>query len=608
LPTKNNLAENPDDNQPKDAPPTNSEELSTYRKHSMDYFTKDGVTLRTGFSNIRNWFLLCIRELMDNGIDFLIRHYKGADNTIITVEIFKDDTLFHLKVKNSNNSNFDVFKNKAAIFDYEQRYGSKQDLHVVSRGMLGDAMKQILAFGHILMHFDNDGRTSFQDKHWNRPLVIRHNKKEYRLYLKVNKSKQTAFTKIEKISSKLTDPSTEIEFTLPIPTEVQSGNGLTRLHIEEFCKKYPLLTTDISFKFEITDNSPPVHLPSESKDETISNPEETIAQSVLNAFSSESPRATIKIEYDALHPISTESWSKQNSVYSYTPEEFKRRFVNIDPVQAANTTVYNILQSYREGTNLGRTSEHEISVTELLNLPERKCSQKIQSFYRQLKTALSPPEKLILPYSNNKGERKNALVTRLNFLYPNLDKDRNKAAYKAIHAKYTNEIVSYPYFFEILAIPFADPITTKHNIEFIGAVNYSISPKQNSNLFEGDYRHYIIDQDPYSPTKDILGVLEAFGFHSYAHETVKIPCLIIANLVTPRRDPHGQDKSRIDITPFAGTIVDAVRRLASDIKTYRALGIHFSSPKERANAEYFPSGRGQLEGLLTKYLRENHGL
>jgi hypothetical protein len=140
------------------------------------------------------------------------------------VEFFKEDTLFHLKVKNSNNSNFDVFKNKAAIFDYEQRYGSKQDLHVVSRGMLGDAMKQILAFGHILMHFDNNGSTSFQDKHWNRPLIIRHNKKEYRLYLKVNKSKQTAVTKIEKTSSKLTVPSTEIEFTLPIPTEVSAAH------------------------------------------------------------------------------------------------------------------------------------------------------------------------------------------------------------------------------------------------------------------------------------------------------------------------------------------------------------------------------------------------
>jgi hypothetical protein len=89
----------------------------------------------------------------------------------------------------------------------------------------------------------------------------------------------------------------------------------------------------------------------------------------------------------------------------------------------------------------------------------------------------------VLPYTNNRGERKNALITRLNHLYPNLDKDRSKASYKAIHARHINGIISYSYFFEILAIPFANPITAKHNIEFIGAVNYSISPKQNSNLF-----------------------------------------------------------------------------------------------------------------------------
>ena len=144
---------------------------------------------------------------------------------------------------------------------------------------------------------------------------------------------------------------------------------------------------------------------------------------------------------------------------------------------------------------------------------------------------------------------------------------------------------------------------------FIGAVNYSVSPKENSNLFEGDYTEHIFDAySGYSLTKDILGVIHAYGFHDYAVDTAKIPCLIIANLVTPRRDPHGQDKSRIDITPFAGTIVQGVKRIAPEIKSYRALGIHFSTPKERRDAEYIPSGRGKLEGLLTNYLEKNHGL
>ena len=139
------------------------------------------------------------------------------------------------------------------------------------------------------------------------------------------------------------------------------------------------------------------------------------------------------------------------------------------------------------------------------------------------------------------------------------------------------------------------------------SINYSISPKDDSNLFEGDYNQYLTI-DAYSKPKNILDVLEIFGFHDYANDTAKIPCLIVANLVTPRRDPHGQDKSRIDITPFAGTIVEAVKKLASDIKSYRAVGIKFSKPSERRSATQVSSGRGLLEGVLTEYLQKNHGL
>jgi hypothetical protein len=338
------------------------------------------------------------------------------------------------------------------------------------------------------------------------------------------------------------------------------------------------------------------------------NKDETLAESMLNAIGSESPRATIKIEYDALHPISTESWNKQNSIHSYNPEEFKRRIVNIDRKQAGGIRIYDLLQTYREGSNLKKTPEYEITVADLLALPEQKRNQRIAGFYKQLKAALPPPEKLILPYTSNKEERKNALIARVNRLYSNLDQDESKASYKAIHARYEDEKISYPYFFEILAIPFKDPRTAYNNVVFIGAVNYSVSPKENSNIFEGDYTDYIYDVDSYSKTKDILGVLNAYGFHNYAVDTAKIPCLIVVNLVTPRREPHGQDKSRIDITPFAGTIVQGVKRIASDIKSYRALGIHFSTPKDRRDADYIPSGRGKLEGLLTNYLVKNHGL
>ncbi|MFY9965553.1 MAG: hypothetical protein WAK50_07415 [Nitrososphaeraceae archaeon] len=606
--SENELGRNQINTNQKDEPPV-LEEVSTYRKLSMDYYTRDGVILRTGLSNLIDWFLLCVRELLDNAIDFLLRYHQGYDNCVISVEIFKDDNFFYLKVKNPNSNNLCVFKNKVAIFDDEHRYGSKQDLHIISRGMLGDAMKQILAFGYILIHLEDDG-SSFEDKQWERPLIIRHNKAEYNIYLKIDKARQTRFVDIHKSPNELEDPTTEIELTLPIPNDVK--NELSRTCIEEFCKKYPIFTTDITFKFEITDNSSPVESIEAEQTKIADYPnyeisDSKIAETILTTIADESPGATVNIEYNALHSISTQSWNKQNSVHSYTPEEFKRRILNTDHTQAIHITIYDLLKTYREGSNLGKTAEHELSVAELVALPEQIRNKKIESFYKQLKDALPRPEKLLLSYTTNKEGQKNALVARCNRLYSNLDKDKNKASYRTIHSRYEDVNISYPYFFEILAIPFDDPRSADNNVVFIGAVNYSVSPKENSNLFEGDYNRYL-PVDLYTAPKNILGVLEINGFHDYANDTAKIPCLIIANLVTPRREPHGQDKSRIDIAPFAGTIVDAVRKLAVDIKSYRAVGIRFSKPTERRTAIQVSSGRGLLEGVLTDYLQKNHGL
>lgn len=249
-----NLAHNKPENE--DPPATNPavEDIFTYRKHSIDYFTVDGVTLRTGYSNKQDWYLLCIRELLDNAVDFLSKNYKGADDTVIDVNIYKDDKMFRLKIRNSNYKNIPVFSNLDAIFDYEMRYGSKQDVHIISRGMLGDALKQILAFEYILIHVDYDDGSTFEDKQPKHPLIIHHNKREFKVYLNVDKVRQTAIVKVgETHGEELTHSDTEIELVLPIIDEVKYV--LDRRCVEDFCKRYPLFTTDITFRFHITDNS-----------------------------------------------------------------------------------------------------------------------------------------------------------------------------------------------------------------------------------------------------------------------------------------------------------------------------------------------------------------
>ena len=193
----------PDENKgKKDIPPLPLEkEIFTSRKHSMDYFTVESVILRTGYKNKRDWYLLPIREMLDNDADFLWKNYKGADNASITVNITMDDNLFRLIVRNSNPKNIAVFPDLKSIFNYDMRYGSKQDVHIITRGMLGDAMKQILSLGYVLLHTKDDG-TAFTDKQWEHPLIIRHNGKEAKIFLTVDKATQSWKLEIEHSSNR----------------------------------------------------------------------------------------------------------------------------------------------------------------------------------------------------------------------------------------------------------------------------------------------------------------------------------------------------------------------------------------------------------------------
>ena len=299
-----------------DIPPKTGE-LNTYRKHGMNYFTKQGVQLRTGFNDVAQWYLLVIRELLDNAIDFLEKYYKGADDCVIStvITISPDGKYFSIKVRNTNYKNIQVLQNKEAIFNYDMTYGSKQYQYIISRGMLGDALKQLLAFGYIMIHLDDDG-TSFQDRQWEEPFIISNNGKEFKIYLTVDKARQEwKVSGTEESDAKdIEFADTEIEFMLPLVDEVKDSLRLET--IINYCRTYPIFTTDITFKFKIhTDEG-----------------------------------QGSNIEYKGLHPISTESWENQNSCHAYMPEEFKSRFVSMDPEESTRTRVYDLLKTFREGT------------------------------------------------------------------------------------------------------------------------------------------------------------------------------------------------------------------------------------------------------------------
>ena len=101
-----------------------------------------------------------------------------------------------------------------------------------------------------MIHTKDDG-SSFKDRQWDKPLVLRCNGIERQIFLHVDKSNELIDVQINQIPGKLPHTDTEIETTWPVVDEV----SLDIRDIERFCRQYILLTTDIAFKFQLIDNS-----------------------------------------------------------------------------------------------------------------------------------------------------------------------------------------------------------------------------------------------------------------------------------------------------------------------------------------------------------------
>jgi hypothetical protein len=283
---------------------------------------------------------------------------------------------------------------------------------------------------------------------------------EHKYVLEVDKANQNIRARqIERKGFTDIGTDTEIEVVLPVVDEV--SDKLDRLYIAEFCRKYPIFTTDISFKFSMIDDSNlasnlsktneniPDSLSTTITDQLESDKLNILAKGFLTALTGGPPRAKVTIDYPALHPISSEKWNKTDSIHSYKPEEFVRRVLNL---KNKEITVYDVLRRIREGSNIKRTGEHEISVEKLTSLRKEDLGKRMKLYYDQLKDALPPPTKISLPHASDKKQRMAILKARIASLY-DIDSDK-ESVYKSVHGYHDDGIVQYPFFVEIFAIPF----------------------------------------------------------------------------------------------------------------------------------------------------------
>jgi len=135
---------------------------------------------------------------------------------------------------------------------------------------------------------------------------------------------------------------------LPVRTQLSISD------IEDFCRFYPLLTTDIHFNFVIIDNTTATiakvktaahDLRGKRKDKTMG--------ALLNMVLGDQRQQT-KIDYPAVHPISTE-WNNNCNIHTLMPDEFISLFATL---YDKSTIVYERLQSIREGNWIPKSADY----------------------------------------------------------------------------------------------------------------------------------------------------------------------------------------------------------------------------------------------------------
>ena len=605
----------------RDIPPAGRKEkkpISWSTGHHMDYFTEKGIELRTGYQNKRDWYLLTIKELFDNAIDFFWEQYPGVPKgaAVITTNIEIDDSYFRLTVRNSNPDNKSVpftVEDLANILDFTMRYGSKQNKHIISRGTLGDALKQTVAFPHVLQDIKNrTSRPQQSLQRWTIPTYFRANGIER--YVTVYLDFATEEAKpiiIENSTKKVSHTETEIEVTFPMIPEVlwesNRSKCLTSLDVLHFCKQYLIFTTDVSFKVKIFDKS------------------NRVEAGLL-------PRTTI--DAPALHGISPK-WFNKSSIHSYELDEFRKTLLRVN--EPEDTKIFDILEEVlpREASQLSqKRPDLSMTIADLISDSQRE--NKIEKLYDELREKSNPLEKLSLPYSHIRPkERKEHLINRIVQIYGlshiHYGKfDISRAIYKILDSEKvrtpTTNGVQYPFAFEIIAIPIDRDYLIDQGSKggeeskifptrFIaGAVNYTVSPK--ANTFQGDYGkfaifvkggkktednprgrmiHHVVESKSGGVTVSIKDILTEYGY-SFSEDGYslhqKMPCIIAANLITPKVSYQSHDKSAINATPFTHAIIRAVEELANDDNTRTITGAGITLLNKKTGREVKATSKG----------------
>ena len=210
-----------------------------------------------------------------------------------------------------------------------------------------------------------------------------------------------------------------------------------------------------------------------------------------------------------------------------------------------NMSIYDALNGsgFREINQPGRFDDMKSMKLEELTLHE------VDQIHKRLKKSMLPMSKLIVPYDSKVMKRKDALIARVKQLRTEFELDFNNAKYERTKDPkydfkdlvYDNNVIRYPWYFELLAIPIKN-WTGRSTI--ISGVNYSTSIN-NQLYFRADkYEHgysWFHRNGTHLRARDIEEILRvsAAGADISYNDNLpsnkeRQPCFFIVHLVSQR--------------------------------------------------------------------------
>jgi hypothetical protein len=497
--------------------------FSSQKSQFTDYLTWKGIETKTGIQK-HNTIKFLTKEFLDNSLDYLeTQHNTLAVPPEIHVIIKRrkpSENVIRIAFCNSNYDHTKAVFSKQrleSIFDFDRYYSSKRNQFKITKGALGDAMKEMFCIPHALAY--DSGITD-----WNYPLnisiasAVATQQKLFQIHLAVNRINQVINSKVSEstVSAAAAEVhrygNTEIELTLPIIDDDELLNEETYSNdLYDYLTRYAILTTHIKFTFE---------------DQNIGG---------------------IRAEFRQIQPINTK-WKNQSSGYYYTGRESYDLILGLED---NDSTVYSLVyKTFREASNMPKSELTQMTVGQLKHSPT-----DVDKLFDELRKSMSPPTTLTLPFDTAKKVRKQALEERVIGMYGLFTESKYKSAFGFYS---DGEKTQIPFFFEI-AIFHNLPVLKQSqiNLRFIQAINGSPIPSTGYNVFGGSEFYWTTPGSKYRWSAN--RIQEIFEHYGYSNDKDSRRCkkphsLIIANLVCPKIEYESYGKSRINFRPFADLV------------------------------------------------------